>query len=61
MIYNSNEFSSFIVCGEDRFGKRFRITSLSWFHAYHINLWIGNVYGILKTTGKRVKLKSVVN
>lgn len=60
--YIVSDFSKFIVTGKYyNSNKRFRNEYSSWVHANGINLWNGRVWGVLKSTGKRVLLKSVGN
>ena len=63
--YLVSDFASFIVTGETVDGKRFRreysASPSGWMTANGINLYNGNVWGVLKSTGKRKLLKSVIN
>jgi len=60
---NTADYTAFIVTGLDRDGKRFRLTYAPSAAqvAFCINLFRGSVWGVLKSTGKREKLKSVYN
>jgi hypothetical protein len=59
--YTTDQFKHYVITGTDRNNRRFRMQYESWFMARNINLWRGRVYGVLKTTGKRVLLKTVLN
>lgn len=50
---------SYLICGRDRDGKRFRIQTNDFRHCMGINLWHGNKY--LVREGKRKKIQSVCN
>jgi len=60
--YLTTEFSKIIVIGfYYNSEKKFRKEYSDFMTADCINLWKGKVWGVLKTTGKRVLLKSVTN
>lgn len=61
--YKISDFENFIVtgCYYNNSKKRFKSVYSNWFQADGINLWRGNVWGVLKGTNKRIKLKSVYN
>lgn len=59
--YMVSDFSSFVVTGKLRNGKRFRDEYSNYYHANGINMWNGRLWGILKETNKRVLLKTVSN
>ena len=51
------KYSSFIITGEDRMGKRFKMEYLEPQWAFGINLWRGSIWGVSKETGKRKLLR----
>jgi len=54
--YRACDFVKFMVTGlYYNSTKRFRITTSSFLHATGINLWRGNVWGILEN-GKKIRL-----
>ena len=57
----SGMFSSYIVTGVDRGGKRFKMVYSDYFTASCINIWNGTLFGILKSNGKRKVIKRVYN
>jgi hypothetical protein len=60
--YKVDDFTKFVVTGRlYNSNKRFKHVYSDWRTANMINLWNGSVWGILKSTGKRVRLKTVYN
>ena len=60
--YLISEFEKFIVIGNYyNSNKKFKLVYSEWFNATSINLWNGRIWGVLKSTGKRVLLKKVTN
>jgi hypothetical protein len=61
-FYLQDDFEKYIVIGfYYNSTRKFKSIYSNWAMANGVNLWNGNVYGILKSTGKRIKLKSVCN
>ena len=50
---------SYVITGQDRDGKRFRITSESWRYIQSINAWRGTRW--LLRNGKKWKIQTVNN
>ncbi len=61
MEYLVSDFSAFIVTGVDCNGRRFRHQSANYRHAAAINVWNGTLWGVLRSTGKRVRLTRYSN
>ena len=60
--YLTTDFVSFIVTGNYyNSTRKFRLEYSQWMMANGINLWNGRIWGVLKSTGKRVLLKTVTN
>jgi hypothetical protein len=59
--YLPSDFKEFIVIGNYYNSRKFRITFTDYIKANQINLWNGRIWGVLKETGKRVLLKTVIN
>lgn len=60
-----DDYTGFEVTGVDRRGSRFKKSydnsTAGAMTAFGINLWNGSVWGILKSNGKRKRLRRVVN
>jgi len=59
--YKACDFVKFVVTGlYYNSTRKFRIVTSSFIHATGINLWKGNIWGVLEN-GKRVRLSKAVN
>lgn len=61
MIIDPMSYTKFVITGKLVNGGRFRKETTDARYAFGINLWNGSVWGIRKDTGKRERLKRVVN